>query len=232
MEVEAMTEEEHLDDDVQPMAQWVRTQAALRQDAASGCLDEEALAAFVSGAGAGRAEALAHLTACARCRHAVAMLSRLVTDERIVSEVRLARGAAWPRRVRWTVGVAAAAAIAVLLLRPSRTDDLVLPGSELREPPITVVGGPALIAPRGRVAAVTILTWSHVPRAARYRLRLYDSVGTAVWENETTDTTVTVASAIPLASGATYFWRVEAKTGRNRWVASELAQFTLAHSGP
>src|SRR5207247_1088417 len=83
---------------------------------------------------------------------------------------------------------AAAAAIAVLLLRPSRTDDLVLPGSELREPPITVVGGPALIAPRGRVAAVTNLTWSHVPRAARYRFRVYDSAGTAVWENETTDT--------------------------------------------
>jgi len=227
-----MNVEGNLDDDAQPGAESVRVHPALRENASHGCLDEDALAAFVSGVGAGRAEALAHLTTCARCRHAVAMLTRLVTDEHIASEVRRSRAPAWPRRVRWTVGMAAAAAIALLLLRPSRTDDLVLPGSELREPPITVVGGPALIAPRGRVAAVTILTWSHVPRAARYRLRLYDSVGTAVWENETTDTTVTVASAIPLASGATYFWRVEAKTGRNRWVASELAQFTLAHSGP
>ena len=228
-----MNVEGNLDDDAQPGAESVRVHPALRENASHGCLDEDALAAFVSGdTGADRANALAHLTVCARCRHAVTMLSRMLGDARIASEIRGAPGAAWSRRARWTVGIAAAAAIAVLLLRPSRTDDLVLPGSELREPPITVVGGPALIAPRGRVAAVTNLTWSHVPRAARYRFRVYDSAGTAVWENETTDTTVTVPSAIPLASGATYFWRVEAKTGRNRWVASELAQFTLAHSGP
>ena len=125
----------------------------------------------------------------------------------------------------------AAAAIAFILLKPSRPDELA-PGSELREPPITVVGGPTLIAPRGGVAAAPALLWTHVPRAERYRLRLYNSTGTALWETETTDTMATLPSTVRLARGATYFWKVEAKTGRKRWVASDLMQFTIVPSGP
>ena len=228
-----MTANGRLDDDAQPAAESLRVHPGLRADAPGGCLDEDALAAFVSGdvTAAQRAAALAHLTVCARCRHAVAILSRVIADHRIASEIHGVRRPSWPRRARWTAGVAAAAAIVFLLLRPSGADELA-PGSELREPPITVVGGPTLIAPRGRVAAVTNLTWSLVPHAERYRLRLYDATGTALWENETTDTVAAVPASIPLPPGATYFWKVEAKTGRNRWVSSDLTQFTLAPSRP
>ena len=225
-----MTENERLDGDALPTLESVRVHPGLRENAPSGCLDEAALAAFVSGGtGAHRTEVLAHLTVCARCRHAVAMLSRVLTDARIASEIRGAPGAGWSRRAGWTVGIAAAATIAFILLRPSRPDELA-PGSELREPPITAVGSPTLIAPRGGVAAAPGLLWSHVPRAERYRLRLYDSTGTALWEKETTDTMATVPSTLRFAHGATYFWKVEAKTGRSRWVASDLVQFTIVAS--
>ena len=129
------------------------------------------------------------------------------------------------------VGIGAAAVLSFLLLRPSSVDDL-SSGSELREPPITVAGAPTLISPRGRVAAAPALVWSHVPRAQRYAVRLYDSSGSVLWESETTDTVAAVPPIVRLAGGATYFWKVEAKTGRNRWVASDIVQFTVVPSGP
>src|SRR3989442_8996957 len=67
--------------DVPRVSGLLRAHPAMRQEATTGCLDEDALAALVSGtAGERRAALLEHLAACARCRHPVAPLSRLPDD--------------------------------------------------------------------------------------------------------------------------------------------------------
>src|SRR5438128_11500558 len=99
----AMKVEGNLDDDARPAAESVRVHPALRENASHGCLDEDALAAFVSGStGGDRTAAIAHVIVCARCRHEVAMLSRALADGRIASEIRGVPQAASSRPASWT----------------------------------------------------------------------------------------------------------------------------------
>src|SRR5713226_9334624 len=101
-------------DDVRRVSGLLRAHPAMRQDETTGCLDEDALATLVSGtAGERRAAFLEHLAACARCRHAVAALSRVADDLAAQLEGPPARGRT--RRATWMVGLAAAAALALFL---------------------------------------------------------------------------------------------------------------------
>jgi sulfopyruvate decarboxylase TPP-binding subunit len=70
-----------------------------------------------------------------------------------------------------------------------------------------------------------------VPRVDRYRLTLFDSTGSVVWETQTADTSAVPPHDIALYRGR-YFWKVEAQTGWGRWVASELAEFSLGAPQP
>lgn len=191
------------------------------------CPDELVIADFADGrlTPHSREPVVAHLLTCARCRALVKATSDLATNEAGLTP-RAAR-----RWHRWSfpVGLAAAAAL-VLLLVPRRVDDGSTPS--LREPTVTSTIAPVPIAPApgASVARVTRLVWSSVPRAERYRVRLYDSEGSVVWMVETADTAAALPDSVTLQPRVPYFWRVEAQAEWMRWAASDLASFRV-HAG-
>ena len=178
------------------------------------------LAAYLDGAlaDADRGRVEAHLAACAECRFELAAVAQLV------------RTAPRPRRVGLPWGLAAAAVLAVLLV-PALDLPTRLGPALHREPAVTTTAPPVAIAPRGEVDSARALVWSAVPRATRYRVVLLDDGGTVVWRAETPDTAVVIPDSVRLRGGAPYFWKVEAETGFDRWVASDLVDFTarVAH---
>jgi anti-sigma factor RsiW len=174
------------------------------------------VSAYLDGglSGTDRTRVEAHLADCAACRAEVIGVSRLL------------RTAPVSRSRYVPVGLAAAAVLALLLvprlhlLNPARTTDY-------REPAVTTTMAPVAVAPRGSAVSVSVLVWTSVPRADRYRVKLIDRSGSPVWQGETADTSVALPAALRLRPGAPYFWRVEARTGWERWVASELQDFTV-----
>jgi hypothetical protein len=66
-----------------------------------------------------------------------------------------------------------------------------------------------------------------VPGAELYRMTLYQADGRAIYEIETRDTTVAIPDSVQLVSGNSYLWKVEARTGWNRWSASRLFEFSV-----
>ncbi|MEM7052265.1 MAG: hypothetical protein AAF604_21540, partial [Acidobacteriota bacterium] len=134
------------------------------------CLDAQDLAAFVEGRlpQDRHQAAIRHLTACEECREAVAdgaLLAREITTEESGQEAPPAAPATFPTAVparperkspgtlRWALGLAAAAALAVVVLLPqrglTRTDDWVSwiePGTaiELGDPEVSRTRGTAL----------------------------------------------------------------------------------------
>lgn len=161
-----------------------------------------------------RARIEAHLGGCDSCRGEV------------VDVWRLLRRRAGTRRWLGGMGIAAAAA-AVVLLTIQAGGLGWLPGSTYREDPVTSTGAPMPIAPLGAVPAVPVMTWTSVPRADRYHVRLFDAAGAVLWETVISDTSTAVPPTVRLAPGLAYYWRVEARTGYDRWAASELMRFTI-----
>jgi len=49
-----------------------------------------------------------------------------------------------------------------------------------------------------------------------------------VYAAEATDTVVAFPDSVPLVPGAAYLWKVDARTGFDRWEASVLAEFRVA----
>lgn len=166
-----------------------------------------------------RPELEAHLADCARCRREVVEVSRLVRT--------------LPRRPSWQIigPIAAAAvlliAVGVWQLGPDQASN----GPVLRESAITTALAPVPVAPVGQVARADSISWTSVPGADRYRLTLFDVGGAVVWETEGADTTSIVPAAVRLEQGQSYFWKVEARTGFDRWVDSDLIEFTIAGPG-
>jgi anti-sigma factor RsiW len=169
------------------------------------------IAAYVDGTAppAARARLEDHCAECDACRTELIEVTRLVGD----------RTPSW----RWAVplGVAAAAAL-LLFARPVARD---LP--QYREPAVTTTVAPLVVAPRGATSAVTRLVWTTVPHADRYRLTLFDDAGSVVWETETTGTVAPLPDTLRLQPLRPYFWKVEAQTGWNRWVGSDLTEFSV-----
>jgi anti-sigma factor RsiW len=161
----------------------------------------------------------AHLADCEECRAEVVEVADLLRTQ--------------PRGRRYlSVGLAAAAAaILVVLVWPHpenrRTE---LPGH--REPPLTTSVAPTLVRPHAATTAVTEFVWTSVPQADRYRLALFDDAGVKVWETQTRDTSVAFPEGIHLRQGSSYFWKVEARTGWDRWVDSDLADFSVGPPRP
>jgi len=189
----------------------------------SACLEESAIADFAEGRLDARARApvVAHLVNCARCRSVVRAAGGALTDVAVTTEVARRPGRRWSL----PLGIAAAAAVA-LLLWPRGTDDTgVTPG--LREPADTGSLAPLPIAPRGPVERVDRLLWSSMPGVVRYRMRLYNEEGDLLWTAETADTLVMLPDSVGLSPRATYFWKVEAQIEWRRWAASDLVEFRL-----
>jgi hypothetical protein len=190
------------------------------------CLGEPVIAAFVEGrlTREERAPVIAHLLTCGRCRSLVAAAGRLLADE---SVTKVMPGAQERRWRRWSLPVGLAAAAAVLLLVWPRSTSDVEPVPGLREPPAARTIAPVPIAPRASVPRVEQFLWSSVPEVDRYRLRLYDDQGALMWTAESADTAVSLPDSIRLSAPATYFWKVEAQTEWQRWASSDLVEFRL-----
>jgi putative zinc finger protein len=175
-------------------------------------LSGEDAAAYLDGgvSHAERARIEAHLAECDTCR-----------DE-VVAVVRLLHRRSAPRRWMAGLGIAAAAAILLLVIVPNTPHR-----SVTREPPVTVAGAPRPVAPVGATPAFSNLTWTSVPRADRYRVQVFDDAGTVLWETDTPDTSATVPARVTFAPARVYYWKVEARTGFDRWAESELTRFTI-----
>jgi hypothetical protein len=111
-----------------------------------------------------------------------------------------------------------------------RTGDPTAPAH--RAPPITAAVAPNPTAPVGAVADARALRWDAVPGADRYRVTLFDAEGVVLYETELPGTRAPLPDAVVLASGRTYYWRVEARTGFDRWAASDLIGFSIAAGRP
>ena len=91
----------------------------------------------------------------------------------------------------------------------------------------TTQPAPVLVAPIGSVANAGSLTWQRVVEADRYRVTLFDATGTTLYAAEVADTVVALPDSIALIPGAAYLWKVDARTGFDRWVTSDLADFSI-----
>jgi hypothetical protein len=159
-----------------------------------------------------------HLADCDVCRAEVIEVARLLRTR--------------PHRRSWYVpiGVAAAAAAVLLLVWPRPAEEP--PPPNYREPVVTTTAAPSAIAPLGAIVDAPRFVWTEVPHADRYRLTVFDETGSVVWETQTSDTAAVLPESIRLHRGASYFWKIEAQTGWNRWVSSDLVEFSLGPPHP
>lgn len=162
-----------------------------------------------------RSEAIwTHLSWCAECRAEVADVGQLI---RALPDAH--RG--WKQGRVWLPLAAAAAAALVLLIRPT-------PSSiEHRDATVATIMAPAPIRPAGIADPDISLVWSSVPLAHTYRTRVFDEHGTVLWQRETADTIAPIPASVALRPGAHYYWNVEARTGFDRGVTSDLTGFTV-----
>ena len=184
-------------------------------------LESGEVAAYLDGtlSPSDRVRVEAHAQECDVCRHELIEVARLLRTR--------------PRRYRWylPVGVAAAAALAFFVFGPwSGEEPAGSPG--YREPAVTTTVSPNVIAPRGTIAAARMLVWTGVPHADRYRLTVFDGTGRVVWEAQTSDTATLLPDSIRFQPGASYIWKVEARTSWNRWVSSDLVEFSIGRRQP
>ena len=192
------------------------------------CLDERTVAALADGTldAELRSRALAHVATCALCRRAVASVAEALADGPITHEIEIVEGRRHRRGPVLRVAVPLAAAATVLLLLWSPVDDR-SPGHRGPPPPPPATT-PVPQSPIGAVAAVNDLRWSHVAGADRYRVTVFDATGGVVFAAEASDTVALFPDSIALVPGASYLWKVDARTGFDRWAASELTEFSIA----
>jgi hypothetical protein len=128
--------------------------------------------------------------------------------------------------VRVGGGIAAAAVVVLAAGYLSRTPRTEL---QLREAPLTLIAAPLPVQPSGDVTRVVSLSWRSVPQATQYRVTLFRQDGSTAWGGETgaSDTMVILPRGIGLTQGATYYWKVEARTDWNRWTSSELVEVRI-----
>lgn len=188
------------------------------------CLEDEIVAALAEGSldSASRAVAIAHVASCARCRHAVSSVALAINDPAVSREAK-AIGRSRLRALTVASGIAAAAIVAFVALPWRASDD----SPAHRAPTITAAASPVLMAPVGVVANARTLRWTGVAGADRYRVTLFDATGGVVYETQTGDTAAALPDSLSLDRRRAYFWKVEARTGFNRWSSSELVEFSV-----
>lgn len=180
-------------------------------------LEAGEVVAYVDGVAAGeeRRWIEAHLATCADCRLEVSEVGGLV---RGLSRTRQATRRIW-------LPVAAAAALAIVFAWPRHHQDGITITGQHRQGAVTTTVGPRPITPVGSAARADTLMWSSVPSADAYAIRVFDASSNVLWEGQTTDTVAALPATVGLRAGATYYWKVEARTGFGRWAASDLVEF-------
>lgn len=195
------------------------------------CLDEDAMAALAEGMLAGEAHtaAVAHLAGCASCRTVVASVARALADPVVAREVSRVEGGRSRWLYRMALPLAAAAAVVLLIARPRMPDE----GPSIhRAPTITAASAPTPASPVGVVSDARVLRWAAVPSADRYRVTLFNAEAEVLYETEVAGTTAALPDSVTVLPGARYLWKVEARTGFDRWTASELVEFSIARGPP
>ena len=177
-----------------------------------GHLEPGEVAAYVDGAveGPARRAIESHLAECVQCRSEVTEVGGVM---RSIPRARSAR--------LWVPAVAAAAAVVVWWIAPP-----VNPApSDVNHRDVAVTSTAAPRPHSGRSAsAAPMATWSPVPSADRYRVRVFDAAGTVLWERETVDTIAIVPDSVRLQAGTRYYWKVESHSGFGRWAGSDLVE--------
>jgi hypothetical protein len=189
-------------------------------------VSDDVIASLADGdAGTVRREEIAHVAECEACRSRLALLARTLEDDSVKSELRpleprlsLNRSSRIP--LRFVVGFAAAAAIVVIGPLRDRNAPPVH-----REAAITATAAPRIISPAELTSPADSLRWTPLAQADLYRVRIWDSEGTVVWSAETRDTAIAIPAEI--RPNVQYMWELDARTGWDRWVSSDLVALTL-----
>lgn len=163
-----------------------------------------------------RARFEAHLAECEPC----------ATE--LVEVMRLHRRST-PARGRW-LGLAAAAAIAVVVLGPHFARQPAVTTSPVRGDSLPGAAL-ALLAPAdgARLREAPLLAWRGVEGATAYRVQVSRADGDSVWAETTRDTTATPPAAALEPSPEPYYWYVDALLADGRSVAGTPHRF---HLGP
>jgi hypothetical protein len=160
-----------------------------------------------------RALIVAHLAGCRICRDEIVALSDVVT-----------RSGSSRARWRLAVGLAAAAALVVVVLPRDRTPS----AGPHRAPPGSETQGPMPVVPQGSGPRPTSFQWHSFPGSTRYLVTLFDTAGGAIARLESQDTAVALPDSVLLVPAHRYYWRVEGSDDRGRWVGSDLVSFEVA----
>jgi hypothetical protein len=194
------------------------------------CLDPELVAALAEGSlqADARARALRHVAGCASCRRAVASVADALDDGPITHEIEVIDGRR--RRtgpfLRTAAPWAAAAAILLLLWSPSGEDSAThRAGDGAGQSPVPR-------GPVGMVADARVFDWSRVPGSDLYRVTVFNAAGAVIYETQGSDTTLALPDSVRLEDRQPYLWKVQARTGWDRWTSSELVEFTIARAPP
>jgi hypothetical protein len=224
------------------VARGLRRSAQGVRPSASTCLDDLELTDFISGLAPlpARDRAVAHLAECASCRALYADLLATLAAPEIVKARAATLGnefepstqvsrtrSSLNRGVFAVTALAAAALLFIAVSVPGFRQDS---STTLRDvaDPVTVTA-PALLSPLGAIDTTPIFRWKSVDGADLYRVTVFSPDGVVVWDEESTDTVIALPSMSPLQSGATYMWRVQARTSYNRWSSSDLAEFRVGN---
>jgi hypothetical protein len=194
------------------------------------CLDDDTLAALAAAEleGSARTEALAHVAACGHCRRVAASLADVLADPAVSAARADSARAPGYRFLRFAVPAAAAAAVVVAVLGPDA--NRALPPTTHRAPQTAPIGNPVPTSPRGLAGRPTSLRWESVAGADLYRVTLFQRDGRVIYRSELRDTADALPDSVRLAAGGTYLWKVEARTGWNRWTSSSLVEFSIEES--
>lgn len=220
-------------DEAERLRRLLSPHARAEPSATPDCVDDDTIAALAEGSleAEDHAAVLSHVSACARCRSTVASVARALSDPAVAREIRAVEDRRLPtgtrrrfRRIGRIAAGAAAAAVLLLLTWPQQHDE----PQPHRAPPITMAPAPEAIRPVGPVTEASHLAWMSVSGADRYRVALFDAEGAVLYETEGPDTVAALPDSVLPGPGETYWWRVEARLGFDRWVASDLIEFSVS----
>ncbi len=191
---------------------------------------EELLERYVAGAlGADDRDRLErHILVCDRCQEEARLA--LALRRELAREGQQARGRPRTRWIAAGIGTAAAAVLlAVVIPRAMLERD----GTEHRDVPAAEAVKPNPLAPIGRVPGrPSTFVWSRVAGADRYRVTVLSAGGDVLLETETADTALVAPEGVDLDLGASFFWKVDARIGWDRWIKSEVVEFAIEAAGP
>jgi len=155
-----------------------------------------------------------HLSSCRDCRTEVTSARKLIKER------------SSPHR-HWLIpGIAAAVLLIGVLMKPTGSARL-----ERASPKQNADGREAiaLISPLGSVGIRgLVFSWRSAGTEARYALSLSDSAGNAVWESQTSDTSLALPQSIRLLPGSMYLWYVDASAPNGMTATSGVRSFRAA----